>query len=49
MARAPYSKTCYLCGKKVYAGTGAYYRGRLYHKWCANLKRAHYALKRKYR
>ena len=27
-------RTCAVCGKQVYPGTGMYYSGRLIHKWC---------------
>ncbi|MDD4353564.1 MAG: hypothetical protein PHN56_03845 [Candidatus Nanoarchaeia archaeon] len=34
------SKNCYLCGKKVYSGTGTYYYGRLIHLKCKYIKKA---------
>jgi hypothetical protein len=30
-------KTCAVCGKAVYKNTGAYFAGRLIHKWCAGM------------
>lgn len=30
-------KTCAVCGRKVYRGTGTYYAGRLVHKKCLGI------------
>jgi len=30
-------KTCAICGRKVYAGTGTYYGGRLVHISCLGI------------
>ncbi len=30
-------KTCAICGRKVYPGTGTYYAGRLVHRGCLGI------------
>jgi hypothetical protein len=37
MAKAPYRKTCAICGKVIREGTGTYYHGRLIHRTCLGL------------
>ena len=42
-------KTCAVCGRKVYPGTGTYYGGRLVHTTClgiAKIQRYHLYQKR---
>jgi ribosomal protein L24E len=35
-ARAKHSKTCALCGRKIYQGEGTIYQGNLVHRVCKN-------------
>ena len=38
--RLPYRKTCAVCGRVVYPGTGTYHRGQLVHRACKGLAEA---------
>jgi hypothetical protein len=40
--RSPYRKTCVVCGRVVYPGTGTYHRGVLVHRTCKGLLEANW-------
>ena len=37
MVTSEKDKTCAICGRKVYPGTGTYYGGRLVHRSCLDI------------